>query len=281
MKKIIKLIPILCLVLVLGCDSDDDNARFSNDPTTGWVEFATPTSGQTITIITEQVVLPVSVRVPNFQDGITINYVIEPVQGDFNSILTTGTSISLPAAQATAEGSPFVGNIELDFSGVSELNEVVIFDVVITSTDINSVGVGLSNSIVSYRISTPCPLDVAAIEGTYDVDEVFTSGVNAGLSLAAAFGESYQVEISLDPTDLTQTIFILTNSIGFNQFFVDGSTATLDTCNGTITFSDPLNLGDFADMVVEVTSYTESPAVMIADGPLGNFGPYQFILTKQ
>jgi hypothetical protein len=99
--------------------------------------------------------------------------------------------------------------------------------------------------------------------------------------LAAAFGESYQVEISLDPTDPTQTVFILNNSIGFNQYFVDGSTASLDTCNGTITFSNPLNLGDFADMVVETTSYTESPAVMIADGPLGNFGPYQFILTKQ
>ncbi|MFT7052319.1 MAG: hypothetical protein ACJAZK_002946 [Psychroserpens sp.] len=281
MKNIFKIMSIVVLVFTFSCDDNEEN-RFVSDPSTGWMQFATPTSGTTISIITEELILPVVANVPVYENGMTLSYQLVAVEGDFTSIVTTGSSIYFEPGQASAAGNPRVVPISLNFTGVSDLQDIVVFDVVLTAIDNNGVTIGLNDaSITSYRISTPCPLDVPAIVGTYSVDEVFTSGVNAGLSLAAAFGESYQVEISLDPTDPTQTVFILNNSIGFNQYFVDGSTASLDTCNGTITFSNPLNLGDFADMVVETTSYTESPAVMIADGPLGNFGPYQFILTKQ
>jgi hypothetical protein len=282
MNNILKIVPILLLSLTLSCEQDDDNSRFSSDPTTGWVEFSTSTSGTTISIITEQLEIPVSVRVPVYENGLTITYSLQPVQGDFSSIVTTGNSIFVEPGQNGENGNTNLGNIVLNFNNVADLTEIVVFDVVLTGTDASGVQVGLGdNSITSYRISTPCPLDTDAISGTYDVDEVFTSGVNAGLSLAAAFGESYQVELTLDPTDLTQTRFILSNSPGFDQYFVNGTTASLDTCNGTVTYPATLNLGAFANMSVTSTSYTESPAVFVADGTLGNFGPYQFILTKQ
>jgi len=281
MKKIIKLLPLLLLVFAIGCD-EDDTERFKVNSEAGWIEFATGTSGETVTIITEEVILPVRVRVPIFENGITVNYTLEAVEGDFSTIVSTGTSVTLEPSQAGPNGSPFVVNIPLVFEGIADLDEIIVFDVVLNGTSINGIAVGLDeNSITRYRISTPCPLDVAALQGTYDVAEVFTSGINEGLSLAAAFGQSYQVEVIVDPDDPTQTNFILTNSIGFDQYFVDGNIATMDSCNGTVSFTTPLNLGDFADMTVLSSSYTESPAVITADGTLGNFGPYQFVLTKQ
>ena len=283
MNKILQIVPILLLAFTFSCEQDDDNSRFSDDPTTGWVEFSTPTSGTTISIITEELQIPVSVRVPVYENGLTITYTLVPVQGDFSSIVTTGNSIFVePGQNGEENGNTNLGKIVLNFSNVADLTDIVVFDVVLTGTDASGVQVGLGdNSITSYRISTPCPLDVDAIAGNYDVDEVFTDGVNAGLSLAAAFGESYQVNLSLDPNDLTQTRFILSNSPGYDQYFVNGATASLDTCNGTVTYSTPLNLGLFANMTVISTSYTETPAVFVANGTLGNYGPYQFVLTKQ
>ena len=282
MKHIFKILCVMLLVFTFSCDDDEEN-RFRNEPTQGWVNFTTPTSGTTITIITESLQLPVTANVPVFEDDITVSYELVPVQGDFSSIVsTTGNTISFESVPTTSSGNPKVQPITLFFSGVDQLEETVIFDVVLTAVDNNGVTIGLNDSsLTSYRISTPCPLDRDAVVGTYSVSEVFTSGVNQGLSLAGAFNESYQVEVTLDPSDLTQTIFVLTNSIGFNQYFVDGSTATYDTCNGTVSFTDPLNLGDFADMTVETATFTTDPAVITADGTLGNFGPYQFILTKQ
>ncbi len=282
MKHIFKILFVMLLVFTYSCDDDEEN-RFRNDPTQGWVNFSTPTSGTTISIITDVLELPVVANVPSYDEPLTVSYQLVPVEGDFSSIVTTDNNVVIGTESATSEGgNPKVAPIVLEFDNVDQLDEVVVFDVVLTAVNNSGVTVGLNDaSITSYRISTPCPLDRDAVVGTYSVSEVFTSGVNEGLSLAGAFGESYQVEVTLDANDLTQTIFILTNSIGFNQYFVDGSTATYDTCNGTVSFTDPLNLGDFADMTVETATFTTDPAVITADGTLGNFGPYQFVLTKQ
>lgn len=281
MKHIFKILFVMLLVFTYSCDDDEEN-RFRNDPTQGWVNFSTPTSGTTISIITDVLELPVVANVPSYDEPLTVSYQLVPVEGDFSSIVTTGNNVVIGTESATSGGNPKVAPILLQFDNVELLDEVVVFDVVLTAVNNNGVTVGLNDaSITSYRISTPCPLDRDAVIGTYSVSEVFTSGVNQGLSLAAAFGESYQVEVTLDPTDLTQTIFVLTNSIGFNQYFVDGTTATYDTCNLTVGFDGLVNLGAFADMTVETATFTTTPSVITADGTLGNFGPYQFVLTKQ
>ena len=130
-------------------------------------------------------------------------------------------------------------------------------------------------------IDDDCPVDINAFVGTFSVAEVFTSGTNEGLTLAGAFGESYQVEITLDPTDVTGTKLVLNNSAGFNEYFSPGTILTLNACPGTITFDagNP-TLALFAAMTVEDSSFDEGAVTIQADGPLGGFGPYQFILTK-
>jgi hypothetical protein len=282
MKHIFKILFVMLLVFTFSCDDDEEN-RFRSNPTEGWVNFTTPTDGTTITIVTESLELPVTVNVPIFEENLVVNYELVAVEGDFNDIVTTeGNSLSFESIPATSSGNPKVKPIKLSFANVDLLEETVVFEVVLTAVNKSGVTIGLNDeSITRYRISTPCPLDRDAVAGTYSVAEVFTSGVNEGLSLAAAFGQSYQVELALDPTDPTQTIFILTNSIGFNQYFIDGTPVTYDTCNGTISFDGVVNLGDFSDMTIESSSFTTSPSVVQADGTLGNFGPYQFILTKQ
>lgn len=283
MKKILKIIPILLLVFAFGCDGDDDGARFANDPTTGWVEFSTPTSGRTISIITEEVILPVSIRVPVYEDGITVNYSIVPVQGDFSSILTTeGSSIFVPAGRNGPDGNTNLGFITLNFANVADLTEIVVFDVVLTGTDINGVNVGLGeNSITSYRISTPCPIDINGLAGTYSVQENFTDGVNAPLGLTDFFGESYQLELSVNPDDLTQTQLIVNNSPGFDTYINNGTIITFDTCNGTVSYSQtPLQLALFSTLDITASSYSEDTFVITSSGAFGAFGPYQFTLTK-
>jgi hypothetical protein len=278
MKNLYKYALLLFLsVLITNCNSDDDNNGLGTaDVESGWVEFTSASS--TITIITDVLEIPVEVNVPVFAEGLNISYTFEAVEGDFNQI-TSGSGGVLFVDPADNNRLP---TLDLAFSNVATISEQVVFDVVLTAVDKGSVKVGVDDtSITRFRISTPCPLDVAAIEGVYDVAEVFTSGTNEGLTFAGVFDQSYQVEISIDPNDLTQTIFFINNSIGFNTYFVDGTTVAFDTCSGTVVFSDPLNLAGFEDMTVETTSYTESPTVITADGPLGNFGPYQFVLTKQ
>lgn len=286
MKKIIKLIPILLLVLALGCESDDSDNRFSSDPTSGWVEFSTTAPGETITIITEELLVPVSIRVPIFEDGITVNYSIEAVEGDFNSILTTGSSVFLPATVAGSNGSPFIVNIPLSFSGVSDLEEVVVFDVVLVSTSINGIDLGLDdNSITRYRISTPCPIDLETFVGTYTVEEMFTGPPNAPNGLSFFFGETYQLELSVNPDDVTETQMIMSNSIGFSPYIGEGTVMTFDTCNFSVSFDPEAPIlrpgtGDYPFAVIS-SSYDDVAKIIQVNGTAGNFGDYQFILTKQ
>lgn len=276
--KSIVYVSILSLLLVaVGCDNIDDS-RFKSSPEEGWVQFGS--SGTTVNAATTAVTVPIEINVPEYRSGIEIRYEFVPVSGDFNQIIVNdpGTSVFEPALESDRRQS-----IELEIAGVSDLTEQVIFDIVLTSTSVGTVSVGVDESTPTvYRISTPCPLDYNALAGSYAVDEVFTDGINAGLSLAAAFGESYQMEVSLDPTDITESRVILNNAAGADVFIPDGTTMSFDTCNGTVTFDPlPVNLAAFADMAITSAVYTEDPPIITVSGTLGNFGPYEFILTKE
>lgn len=194
MKNIFKFLTVLTLSLFLfqGCTKSD--SRFNDIPTDGWIEFQGP-GLTTITVVTEQLLLPLDVNVNIYENGLNVSYEIQPVQGDFNQILTTGNSTFIDPINNFRQGA-----VELNFQGVADLDEIIVFDVVLTAVDELGVSIGVDeNSLTTYRISTPCPLDTAAIEGNYSVAEVFTSGVNEGLSLAGAFGQSYQVTLQLNP----------------------------------------------------------------------------------
>ncbi|SDR65611.1 hypothetical protein SAMN04515667_0031 [Formosa sp. Hel1_31_208] len=282
MKNILKLIPFVLLVFTLSSCEDDEENRFTSDPTTGWVEFSTPTSGTTISIITEELLLPVSVRVPQYPNGLTISYDLVAVQGDFSGIVSTGTSIFAAPEPTSVNGNSRVVPITLNFSGVGDLDEIVVFDVVLTAVDNNGVQIGLDDgSITSYRISTPCPIDINSFEGTYDVVEMFTGPPNGPNGLTFFFGESYQLDMFVNTDDVTETSVIVNNSPGFDTYMANGTIMNFDTCNFNVSFSEsPLELALFSTMTIESTSYTND-GVITAVGPLGNFGEYMFTFTKQ
>jgi len=119
------------------------------------------------------------------------------------------------------------------------------------------------------------------------VEEVFTDGGNMGLSLAAnVVGAPFQLDLTLDDTDPTGTTFFINNSPGFAGYFADGTVIVLNSCPRTFSFpgGNPL-LANFAVMVLDdadnsATTFDDEAFTIQGDGPLGGFGPYQFLLTK-
>lgn len=265
-----------------SCEDDDTSSRFFNDPTVGWVEFAGSSTGTTISIITEELQLPVDIRVPQYPNGLTISYDLVPVQGDFSGIVTTGTSIFAAPEPTSVDGNSRVVPIILNFEGVGDLDEIVIFDVVLTAVDSDGVQIGLDeNSITSFRISTPCPIDIDSFEGSYDVVEMFTGPPNGPNGLTFFFGESYQMDLFVNTADVTETSVIVTNSPGFDTYINNGVIMSFDTCNFTVSFDEaPLELALFSTLTIESSSYTND-GVITAIGPFGNFGEYMFTFTKQ
>lgn len=154
----------------------------------------------------------------------------------------------------------------------------------VTLTGVSSSGVGI-NGVTSATITITdddCPFTVADWYGVYTVDEAFTSGVNAPNGLVDFFGESYQVELAVNPADPNGLSVVLTNSAGFDQYFVNGTVLAFNTCGPSVSFpgGNP-NIAAFTTMTVTSSSFDDVGFTIRADGPLGTYGPYGFTLTKQ
>lgn len=198
-------------------------------------------------------------------------------------VSATGTngnySIEIPAGQPSA--SFFIrSNDDLFSSG----DKIITME--ITGAGSLPIGRGASQvnkTLVLTIADDDCPIAIANWVGVYTVKEVFsTPGTNAGLTLAGAFGESYQVELALDPSDGTGTKVLLKNSAGFDTYFVENTVLSFVTCTKTVRFDagNP-NLAGFAVFTPTVTSYNEASFEIKASGPLGNFGQYEFSLKKK
>ena len=128
------------------------------------------------------------------------------------------------------------------------------------------------------------PTVAYTFEGVFSVDEVFTAGVNEGLTLSGAFGESYQIELAIMPNDDTNTKMLISTSAGFNDYFIPDTILTFMP-DGTLHFDDTFDPGNpvirfFRIMEITSSSSNFLNGTLQADGELGEFGPYQFILTK-
>ncbi len=152
MKNLLKIFGFVLLVITFNSCDDGVNS-FSETPTDGWVEFSGSGSA-TISLVTESLELPININVPVYSNGLNIGYSLEAVQGDFNQIVSTATSTFADPAADTRTAA-----IELNFSNLESLTDVVVFDVVLTSVDAQGVSVGIDEtSLTRYRISTPCPI---------------------------------------------------------------------------------------------------------------------------
>lgn len=209
MKNIIKILAVVMLVAVFGCE--DDDGRFSNDPTTGWVAFR---SAQTTTAqVADMVTIPIDVRVPVYKDGLSINYTIVPITGDVSLFVssTTGTIVMDPSIPNTTS-TPYNRYAEIIIPLMNTeagRNFVTSFDVVLTSTSAPGVKIGLDEtSIIKHRVTIPCsnpeviPADYFV--GNYVIaDQMATIGPGNGT-------ENFQnsvITLTIDPSDPNSRLF--------------------------------------------------------------------------
>ena len=190
---------------------------------------------------------------------------------------------SLEATFAQGEYKTTIQVIPVD-NELADGNKLVTLTIVSASSNNFVIGFPgpdqLNSSTEITIVDDDCPIDYAGWEGTFSVDEVFTAGQNQGLSLAAAFGERYLLDISQYENDPTGFTYNINNAEGADQYFPNGTKVVFDSCGGTLRFNQPLDVALFADMTIEEATFDESNFSMTASGPLGNFGPYEFILTK-
>ncbi len=211
---------------------------------------------------------------------ITVNYTVTSSDPSRYTVSPSSGTITIPAGQFTADIilQP-VDNFDEDGN--------VSVTIELTSNSSKPIGIGgeglhsISRTVTI--VDNDCPIAIDDWVGTYTVQEVFSEGgVNAGLTLAAAFGESYQIEFALAPGDLSGTKVVITNSAGFDTFINDGTIMSFITCDKEISFDagNPA-LANFAVIDIANSSYNESTFKINVDGPLGAFGPFEFSLTKQ
>lgn len=272
MKKYISILFVSMLFMV----SCGDEELIVFDTENGFIQFASPSAS--LQEGDESVVTTILLGSGTNDSGVTVNFTVTSSDPSRYNVTPSSGSLEIPAGEFSADIviEP-IDNLLVDG------DEVITLELSTGSSVPVGIG-GEGNEGVSRTITIiddDCPVDINAFVGTYSVAEVFTSGVNEGLTLAGAFGESYQVEISLAPGDPTGTKIVLNNSAGFNQYFVDGTVMTFNACPGTVSFDagNP-NIAAFADMTIETSSYDEGNPTITCDGPLGGFGPYQFVLTK-
>ncbi len=242
-----------------------------------WIQFENSTES-----VSEATAEPLQVAVLYASNtnpsGLDINFTYTASVPDGFTVEPANGVVSIPAGE-------FVGYIT-----ITPVNDLVAGDDIILDFSIENnnlpvgiVGQGIYNVTTQVTIvEDDCPIASADWVGSYSVTEVFTSGVNAGLSLAAAFGESYLVQLTQVTGDATGTQFNLSNAPGFNVYFDAGTTMTFLTCSKQVTFSPVApRLAEFAAFTNQTSNYVDDTFTIKCNGPLGPYGPYEFVLTKQ
>jgi hypothetical protein len=195
-------------------------------------------------------------------------------------------SIEIPAGQAS--GTFFIrSNDDLFSSG----DKVITIEI----TGAGSLKLGQGASAVNKKLTVTivdddCPIDVTKWVGLYSVKEVFSpGGTNAGLTLAGAFGRTFEIQLALDPnqpTDGSSTRLIASNAAGASTFFQAAVGINFITCTKEVRFDNgnPMIQVNPAQFVAHSTSITYSEStfeIKAASGPIGNFGPYEWTLKKK
>lgn len=248
------------------------------DTPNGFIQFASSTASITENS-SDLMVTTVLFGGESNETGITVKYTVTSSDPSRYTLTPSSGTIDIPAGEFSTDIvlKP-IDNFDVDGN----------VDVLIELTTASSKPIGVAGENIEFAkkaitiIDNDCPIDINSWVGTYTVFENFTSGGNAPSGLNNFFGESYQVELSLLPGDITGTKVVINNSVGFNTYFIDGSVMSFDTCNKKISFDAGFPVvGLFRTFEFTDSSYNESKFEIVATGPLANFGPYQFTLTKQ
>lgn len=163
MNKFIKISGFsLALLIISACAVDNTEGRFNFDNTSGWIQFRTASTNNILLDtynFENDLNIELLVKVPVTPNDINVSYSLQSVSGqDPNAFFSNNNTINLPAE---VYGTANVGVnpiISLDINEVRNITEVMVFDVVLESTDVSNVtaGVAGANFPISHRV-TICP----------------------------------------------------------------------------------------------------------------------------
>lgn len=273
MKKYILLL-VMATALFTSCEQD----LLVYDTPNGFVQLSAE-SGTITEDTTDPIITQVLIGAGTNESGVTVNFTVTSSDPSRFVVTPASGTIDIPAGEFSADIAIVpVDNIAADGD----------LDVVIELSTGNSlpIGIGGEGNFNTARtitiVDNDCPVDINAFVGVFTVFENFTDGVNAPLGLSDFFGESYQVEMALQPGDTSGTKVVVTNSAGFNTYLTEGTVIQFLACSGELLFEagNP-TCAEFAVLAIEDTSYDESIGELQVAGPLGGFGPYQFTFTRQ
>lgn len=313
------------LILVLtvnSCDNSegDNEGKFNDDPTSGWVQFVT-TQPAVISIdaydASNLFEVPVFINIPISESELAINYDLVSVSGaNPNTVFSNNGVLVNPANNSThfffsdleagaldvANGGtkdPLTFNefprIQFDIAEAANITEAMIFDVVMTSTDRGGVNVGVDGSDrpISYRIQICPTLDASTNNFIGDYSLTVTSGnslfggpVFADQTVAMSEGangsSSRQFTVAYEPGGPTN---LVTVTFGFvnGQTVIDSGISTNIGCAAGNTL---LIGGDFNSILSQPCDDSESLTLNMLDFENGSGGcgvsniPLVVVLTK-
>lgn len=276
MKIINKLYVILFAIamMTVSCSETETEAQFLGS----FIAFS-DAEASILEGSSGSVTLTITMAGPLLSNDVTVDYTATATTGsagDFTLSDNSGT-LTIPAGEVSAS---------VDLSPVNNFTEDgdKLIEVTLTSASedilLGLPGPDSNNKTVQITISDDdCAFDlVGDYQGTYSVAEVFTGGTNEGLTLAGAFGETYAVQLTADPTDPSGTVATWSNLAGNNVLFDAGTTMTFLPCTSEVSFGGSPVIAEFAALTITSSSFADG--VITISGPLGTFGPYEIVLTK-
>ncbi|WP_420318017.1 hypothetical protein [Ekhidna sp.] len=280
--KIYKLLFVITAVFFMtSCNSDfKDEISYEENGNTFPTTVAFTSSA--FNVPEEGGAVPVSVELIGVArtSDITVNITIEEtgaVAGE-NYTISSNADIVIPAGE-------YGGSISVTpIDDVLASESPQTFTITMTGTSSSDISIGSEEAsgrmTVVEIVDNDCPFDTDGFVGTYNVIEAFTGPPNAPFGFSDFFGESYQIEMSVDASDTNGFTFTLNNSAGFDTFVPDGTTIRFVPCPEIIEFvtGDPV-VAAFTTLTVVSTSFEEY-AVRV-DGDSNGFGDYGFTLEKQ
>lgn len=270
MKKTIKAFSCLMIALLAtGCFEDPGTEILLTDKfvSASVGSLSTGEGGQG-TILVE--ISEAQSTAVDIQYNIVENNVVNGIDYVLN-----GTSVTIPAGEYSAS---ITYNIPQNFV-YDELPRSFVVE--FTSVSASGVRVDGNKSVTVTLVDDDCPLYIEDWEGVYTVEEGFYAGVNSGLTLSGAFGESYQVELTADASDPLGLTGIWQNSAGFDEFFDPGEVMEYVACDLDVVFDGDPDIANFANLVISNTNFDVASYKIVIEGDLGPYGPYRITLTKQ
>ena len=297
MKNIIKIFSFFLVITTIVSCTEKEDVGYNAQEERGWVQFMdnSPSMLGAFQGAIGTLDMDVNLQVPTTSSDLTINYSLESVSGlNPNTVFSNNGNFIAPAGRTSYAGPAnstgleysYLGNISLDLSELSgvTLTEPMVFDVVLTGTSSPTITAGLAGETFKVAQRVVINPSISQFVGSYSVFENFTGGGNAPFGLNNFFGESYQIDLALDATDTTASKAVITNSAGFDWYFIDGVEVTFGL-DGSLFFDDGNSTAGYPVVALfrifefETSSYDYGTGVLSAQGPLDTFGPYQFTLT--